>query len=225
MKLAIGGVSKNWHVIGLGLLYGAITLRRICQLSTFVRALEAREGLGSLVRNLNLTYYIPRECNALHHQETKRIFQLCPRLLHFGFKPPFIIPAPLNILPRISYTITSLEYGSAVEFSLIFPTLVQLSASLRSLSLSIQATYEPVDETLFFEKLEDLRVRFAFDSMAPTPNWTVPVLQRLWLDNGDENNPSIPGNHYAEELLIYAATRSYSSGSPIAILRLAYRRY
>ncbi|KAJ7485810.1 hypothetical protein FB451DRAFT_1554624, partial [Mycena latifolia] len=181
MKLSIAGVSKLWHQIGSELLYESVTLRRIGQLPAFVRALEERNGLGALVRNIDISCFVPHGYAALHDQETARIFELCPRLSHFGFKPPFQIPASLTVLPRVSDTITSLEYNNQVEYSLILPTLVELSASLRSLALSLPITYDATGPKIFFEKLEALRVRLSADSMASPPQWTMPALRRLWL--------------------------------------------
>ncbi|KAJ7485828.1 hypothetical protein FB451DRAFT_1128075 [Mycena latifolia] len=185
MKLSIAGVSKLWHQIGSELLYESVTLRRIGQLPAFIRALEERDGLGALVRNIDISCFVPHGYATLHDQETARIFQLCPRLSHFGFKPPFLIPTPLTVLPRVSDTITSLEYNNQVEYSLILPTLVQLSANLRSLALSLPITYDATDPKLLFEKLEALRVRLSADSMFSPPQWTMPALRRFWLQGSN----------------------------------------
>ncbi|KAJ7473376.1 hypothetical protein FB451DRAFT_291896 [Mycena latifolia] len=187
MKLAIVGVSKTWHQIGLELLYESVILRRIGQLPAFVDALEARAGLGTLVRNISINCFVPHGYTSLHDEEIRRIFQLCPRLSHFGFKPPFRI-LPHTFLPKVSNTITSLEYNDRVEYSLIFPTLVQLSASLRSLALSLPS-FDAVYPKLIFEKLEALRVRLSFVNGDAPPTWIMPALRRLWLHGGDYENP------------------------------------
>ncbi|KAJ7651852.1 hypothetical protein B0H17DRAFT_1215152 [Mycena rosella] len=138
---AIVRVSRTWNQIGLELLYEGVRLRRIGQLPAFARALERHDGLGNLVRKLNIDYFVPHRAAELHNQKTRRIFQLCPRLTHFGFKPPFVIPNLLTVLHRVSHTITSLEYNDQMDYHLIFPTLVQLSTSLQSLAICLPAAY------------------------------------------------------------------------------------
>ncbi|KAJ6586396.1 hypothetical protein DFH09DRAFT_1274864 [Mycena vulgaris] len=180
-KLAIVRVCKPWHRIGLELLYNTVTLRRISQITTFVSALEAHDGLGSLVRKLNISCFVPRGYSELHDHEIKTIFQLCPRLSHFGFKPPFFIPGPPKSPPAVGRNITSLEYNRTVEYSLVFPTLVQLCASLQSLALSLPTAYDASYPTLVFEQLRSLRVGFAVSETPPQPKWILPALRRLWL--------------------------------------------
>ncbi|KAJ7637858.1 hypothetical protein B0H17DRAFT_1149317 [Mycena rosella] len=184
MKLAIVRVSKTWNQIGLKLLYEGVTLQRIGQLLAFVRALEAHDGPGDLVRKLSIGYFVPHRAAELHNQETRRIFQLGPRLTHFELKPPFLIPDLLTVLPRVSYTITYLEYNDQVQYHLIFPTLVQLSTNLQSLAICLSAYDAAGHPVVVFEKLEALRVRFVFNSAATLPEWSMPALRQLWLHTG-----------------------------------------
>ncbi|KAJ6586385.1 hypothetical protein DFH09DRAFT_1143220 [Mycena vulgaris] len=171
MKLCIIRVCKTWHRIGLELLYKTVTLRRIGQIPAFVSALEAHNGLGTLVRNLNISCFVP-----------------C------GFVPAFLIldsnhpgcspdPDPPMLPPAVGRNITSLEYNRTVEYDLIFPTLVELHGNLQSLALSLPTTYDASHPTLVFEKLVNLRVCLAVSEMPPRPRpkWTLPALRRLWI--------------------------------------------
>jgi hypothetical protein len=87
MKLAIIAVCRTWNQIGVELFYNGVTLRRIKQVPVFICALESREGLGTLVRSLDINCAVPPRFSALLENSTTKIFQLCPRLSHFGFSP------------------------------------------------------------------------------------------------------------------------------------------
>ncbi|KAJ7485826.1 hypothetical protein FB451DRAFT_1392552 [Mycena latifolia] len=95
-----------------------------------------------------------------------------------------VIPAHTTALPRISDNITSLEYNDRV---LIFPTVVQLSARLQLLTLTLPTT-DATHPSTYFERLAALRVRLVFGSVAALPNGIMPTLRRLWLQNGDYTN-------------------------------------
>ncbi|KAJ6576085.1 hypothetical protein DFH09DRAFT_1150340 [Mycena vulgaris] len=176
-KLSIIRVCKSWHHIGLEILYESVVIRRIGQMPAFVRALEAREGLGALVRHLDITCFLPRGYYELHDTETKKIFAFCPRLSHFAFTPGFFIPARPRTLPALVSTITSLEYSDCVDYSLILPSLVQLCQTLRSLSLTLPETYDSNHPTLMLPSLENLRLGLADDSMIPTAKWVIPSVR------------------------------------------------
>ncbi|KAJ6586378.1 hypothetical protein DFH09DRAFT_1432234 [Mycena vulgaris] len=65
-KLCIIGACRTGHRIGLELLYRRVTLRRIEQMLALVSALETRDGLGALVRNLEISCFVPHGYSALH---------------------------------------------------------------------------------------------------------------------------------------------------------------
>ncbi|KAJ6586383.1 hypothetical protein DFH09DRAFT_1143212 [Mycena vulgaris] len=203
-KLCIIGVCKTWHRIGLELLYRRVTLRRIGQMLP-------RVGLGALVRSLEISCFVPHGYFVLHDQETRRVLQLCPRLLHFAFKPPFVIPTAPNMIPVVSCNLTSLEYNSNVEYPLILPTLLRLCETLRSLSLSLPATYDSSHPTLRFKNLEDLRLQ---GSSMPPPKWLMPRLRRLWM----QRNMAI--DHIDRRLEAEAFLDVY--GRTVKFLSLAY---
>ncbi|KAJ6586376.1 hypothetical protein DFH09DRAFT_1274853 [Mycena vulgaris] len=187
-KLCLVRVCKAWHRIGLEFLYRRVTLRRIGQMPAFVSALEVRNGLGAFVRNLYISCFVPHGYLALYNQEIKKIFQLCPQLSHFAFKPPFHIPTSPNMIPAVSGNVTSLEYNHNVEYPLILPTLVQLCKILRSLALFLPTTYDASHSTLRFQQLEDLHIQ---GSVAPPPKWRTPSLRRLWLDGSSSVDNAI----------------------------------
>ncbi|KAJ7739042.1 hypothetical protein DFH07DRAFT_892459 [Mycena maculata] len=182
MKLSIVNVCRTWNQVGTELLYETVFLRGIGQLPALVRALENRDGLGLLVRHLDISCMVPRGYALLFESETKKIFELCPRLSHFAFVPIFLIPAVTFSLPPMASSITSLEYTDAVDFSVALPSLVELCGNLRSLTLALPASYNDIDRHLIFPKLEDLRI---VDSRHPEPKtpawkWTMPTLRRMW---------------------------------------------
>ncbi|KAJ7452813.1 hypothetical protein FB451DRAFT_1520785 [Mycena latifolia] len=86
-KLAIFGVSKTWHQLGVELLYEDVTLRRLNQMASFVSALQSREGLQALVRGVEIKFPAGQEFFEVHKAEIEQIFQLCPRLAGFRFCP------------------------------------------------------------------------------------------------------------------------------------------
>ncbi|KAJ7488309.1 hypothetical protein FB451DRAFT_1529584 [Mycena latifolia] len=182
-KLAIVGVCKTWHHLGLELLYESVILQQIGQLPAFVRALEAREGLRALVRHLEISCFLPRGYFRLYDEETKKLFALCPNLSHFAFTPGFTLYRHSRLIPALPSTITSLEYGAAIEYSAILPSLVHLCATLRSLSLTLPDTYGADHPTLTFASLEDLRLDLAVDSTIPVSEWVIPGLRRAVLRN------------------------------------------
>ncbi|KAJ7015847.1 hypothetical protein C8F04DRAFT_1171184 [Mycena alexandri] len=154
-KLSILAVCKSWNRVGTELLYERVTLRRILHLSVFVRALEGREGLGALVRHLNVDCFVPHGDSRLYGMETERILKLCPTLSHIGVSPPFWIPGLPCLLPPMSSTITSLEFSRGFPYSTILPFLVELSHNLKSLVLSLPAV-DDQHPVLTFDKLEIL---------------------------------------------------------------------
>ncbi|KAJ7141323.1 hypothetical protein C8R44DRAFT_763181 [Mycena epipterygia] len=191
MKLSILVVCKVWHQVGIELLYESVFLRNIGQLPAFVRALEGRD-LGPLVRNVDLSCMVPRGYSALFQSETRKLFQLCPRLSHFGFVPPFLIPPFPDSLPVMSHSITSLEFSRVVNFGLILLSLDHLCDSLRFLALPLPPSEDieeyATDVQLNFPQLEELRVHLNPEpdsdlepSVPSVWNWSMPGLRRMWL--------------------------------------------
>ncbi|KAJ7162064.1 hypothetical protein C8R46DRAFT_342911 [Mycena filopes] len=181
-KLAILSVCKSWNRVGTELLYERVTLRRILQLPVFVRALETREGLGALVRHLDLDCFVPHGYALLYEAETARIAELCPNLVHVGVSPPFWIPGlPSPLAAMSSSNITSLEYSSSVPYSAILPTLVALSPTLQSLVLTLPAAQPSEHPLLIFPKLAGLSVHLNSDSSVPASTWRIPALRHLAL--------------------------------------------
>ncbi|KAJ6515119.1 hypothetical protein C8R47DRAFT_1190327 [Mycena vitilis] len=123
-----------------------------------IRALEGREGLGPLVKQLELV--IPRGYTALLQNDAQKIFELCPRLLRFGFAP-LHIPGLAYTLPAMGPTITCLDFGENVALHDLMSPLVQLCRNLLSLSLTFTASYDENDPELNFDSLQDFRLRLA----------------------------------------------------------------
>ncbi|KAJ7451801.1 hypothetical protein B0H11DRAFT_2075148 [Mycena galericulata] len=155
MKLSIINVCKTWHQVGIEILYRSVLLRSIGQLPAFVRALEGRDALGLLVRNLDISFFVPRGYSVLFESETKRLYD------------------------------TSLEYTNAVDFAVVIPTLVELCGGLRALALALPLNYSCTpDSRLTFPKLEDLRVRVDLTPSGRDPSvwkWPMPKLRRIWV--------------------------------------------
>ncbi|KAJ7680925.1 hypothetical protein DFH06DRAFT_432090 [Mycena polygramma] len=209
MKHALLSVCKSWHGVGTELLYEAVTLRRITHLPVFVRALEGRAGLGSLVKHLDVDCFVPRGYSKLHEHESKRILDLCPNLSHVGFSPVFGITGIPPILPAMSSSITSLAFSSSIPYSAILPALVHLCGSLTSLAFTIPSA-EDDHPTLTFDKLEDLRLTLELYSVVSGSNWRAPALRRLWLSRehgtNTEVDPTVEQRRTEELLSTYGPT-------------------
>ncbi|KAJ7680895.1 hypothetical protein DFH06DRAFT_1290582 [Mycena polygramma] len=184
MKLSVLAVCKSWHGVGNELLYESVVLYRITQLPLFVRALEAREGLGSLVKHLDIDCFVPRGYSKLHETESKQILELCPNLSHIGFSPVFWIPENPCVIPTMNSSITSLHFSSDTPYSAILPALAQFCSSLKSLAITIPGAddHYPI---LTFNKLKALHLTLEWYSAPSTSNWRTPALRRLHLS--DEN--------------------------------------
>ncbi|KAJ7142544.1 hypothetical protein C8R44DRAFT_760809 [Mycena epipterygia] len=175
VKLAVVGVCRTWHLIGLELLYERITLRRLPQLQHLLSTLESRNGLGNLVRSLDIDCLVPRGFYQSHEPKMKRIFQLCPRLSHFGF-------APAN------------DPSVRREYIAAQPILLGISDSITSLSFNVESTFA-------FDNLEDLHLigKSNFMFQGPPMEWVMPRLCRVWLraTNGFFNNHLPPHTFFA----------------------------
>jgi hypothetical protein len=200
MKLAIIAVCRTWNQIGVELLYNAVTIRRISQVPAFMCALESREGLGTLVRSLDINCAVPPRFSASFETSATKIFQLCPRLSHFGFSPaedpthrlgPYksrgLFPAPTN-------SITSLRFNDQVLYdSTILPMLVHCCRSLQMLVLTVGRSIQGTDDPrLVFENLEDLDLDLASDSKtSATSDWVMPRLRRVWLRSSPSSGATL----------------------------------
>ncbi|KAJ6503870.1 hypothetical protein C8R45DRAFT_1091639 [Mycena sanguinolenta] len=183
-KLSIIRVCKKWHRIGLELLYESVVLHWIGQLPAFVYALEAlADGIGAFVQHLRIEYWVPRGYHTLHNTELKKIFKLCPRLMHFAFNPQLLPIGPIPAFPEVSTlgAIAHLEICDRVKYAAVVPALVHLCSTLRSLSLLLPTTYAADHPTLNFACLENLRLGVAGESVLPGPGaiWAIPQLQQL----------------------------------------------
>ncbi|KAJ7680916.1 hypothetical protein DFH06DRAFT_431665 [Mycena polygramma] len=180
MKLSLLAVCKSWHGIGNELLYESAALHRITHLPLFVRALEGRAGLGSLVKHLDIDCFVPRGYPKLYEMESQRILKLCPNLSHIGFSPVFWIPENPCVFPTMNSSITSLQFGSDIPYSTILPALAQLCSSVKSLAITIPGA-DDQHPILTFDKLESLRLTLVWYSAPSTSNWRTPALRRLHL--------------------------------------------
>ncbi|KAJ7687808.1 hypothetical protein B0H17DRAFT_1135983 [Mycena rosella] len=191
-------VCQTWHQISVQLLYEHVTLRRLGQIPAFIRALEARNGLGALVRSLDINCLVPPRFYAAHGSNTQKIFQLCPRMSHFGFSPTKDplgrLDKPQCLFPVSSDSITSLRLNDEFSYYFtIFPLLIQIGDRLRSLTLSLRlvdvVTKHP---TLIFGHLEDLHLLFDESSASVILKWSMPRLRRVCLHRPYlENNSAI----------------------------------
>ncbi|KAJ7456713.1 hypothetical protein B0H11DRAFT_2065058 [Mycena galericulata] len=197
MKLVITQVSKVWNQIGVELLYESVSIRRLGQLKSLIWTLEAREGLGPLVRSLDISCLVPRGFCELHKSEVKRLFELCPRLNHFGFCPandPLarLKPSEAQRLLPGSQSITSLVFNGEVDYSLIIlPALVQVCRNLRSLSLVLPGRKTADHLLLHFDNLQSLYLRINGRSGILPSTWLMPRLQRVSLYGGGGFLPAV----------------------------------
>ncbi|KAK7057563.1 hypothetical protein R3P38DRAFT_1179895 [Favolaschia claudopus] len=180
-KCSIAAVCKSWNRVGTELLYGRIILRRITQLPALACALENRPGLGALVKHLDVNCFAPRGYTKLHHGETQRVLELCPKLSHIGFSPPSVIPQLPFSIPMINSSVTSLEFGLCIPYPSILPILKGLSPYLKSLSFTIPGVSDQEHPAITFPTLEDLHLTVTKESVVGPHKWLAPKLRRLWI--------------------------------------------
>lgn len=212
MKLSIIGVCKLWHQIGLELLYERVTLRRIGQMPAFVHALELRQDLGAFVRSVAISCFVPHGYAGLHNREAKKIMRLCPNLARFAFNPPLLMPNSPCSLPAFSSSITTLEYNSNVDYSLIIlPSLVHLFKTLETLAFTPPSLYDATHPTLTFGHLGSLRLHLTTGSVVPS-KWVMPHLRSVWLH---------AGSFYEARKQLEAEAFLHSHGRTVTCLRLS----
>lgn len=195
MKLSILAVCKAWHQLGLELLYESVILQNIGQLPAFVRALEIQIDLSPRVRHLDISCFVPNAYRILFESESSKNFRLCPRLLHFGFVPIFLIPMMGLSLPPFGSCLTSLEYTDLEDFSIVLRSLPECSASLQRLALTLPSGYSDLlHPKLDFPKLEDIRlcIGAAVNSSMSLSKWTMPNLCRMWLTAESTDSYIVP---------------------------------
>ncbi|KAJ6506984.1 hypothetical protein C8R45DRAFT_971181 [Mycena sanguinolenta] len=186
-KLCIMAVCKAWYRFGLEFLYENLMLRSLGQLPAFIRTLEARPELATLVRRLEICYPIVRGYTTLHSTEADKIFELCPRLAHFVFNPPFFAgghrapthPPAFPAIAGVCVALTNLDIGDDIDYSVVRPALVQLCETLQSLSMSLPDHYGDPHPTLVFARLENLRIALTSGSRVSAAYWVCPSLQQL----------------------------------------------
>ncbi|KAJ7165272.1 hypothetical protein C8R46DRAFT_1220406 [Mycena filopes] len=180
-KRALVEVCRTWYCFGLKFLYESVILQQIDQLSALVTAVENHVELGTLVRVLEISYFIPSGYHGIHDAETKKLLDMCPRLTHLVFHPQgrqWTLPIAMH---PISRSITNLDMGDWVEYSAVLPTLVHLCETLKSLTLSLPDHYDDSHPTLTFAHLESLRLCSAIHSVFPAIHWVMPCLHSLSL--------------------------------------------
>ncbi|KAJ7462999.1 hypothetical protein FB451DRAFT_1562405 [Mycena latifolia] len=187
MKVAIITVRHTWHQVGIQLLYEHVTLRRFNQIPAFLWTLESREGLGALVRSLDVNCLVPPRFLISLDCHTTQIFQLSPphalRLLPTGRSvAPSCQIQTLRLFSMLSTSITSLHFNAqGSDVYTILPSLREMCGGLRSLALSTSFCDGLVDSdhpTLNFEKLEELHL---FMGGWSSISWSMPRLRRAWL--------------------------------------------
>ncbi|KAJ6527858.1 hypothetical protein DFH09DRAFT_1186265 [Mycena vulgaris] len=171
-------------LVGVELLYETVTLRSLSRMISFISALESLQGLGALVKNLEIRYPACAEFFTVHKAEIKKILQLCPRLAAFGFSPTDLVMdwkhAPS--LPRSTHCITSLTFNELVDYSAtLLPILIQLCRHLRSLALQLPDFPETYPHPIInLENLEELRL-FMERGNRITSKWLMPRLRQVWI--------------------------------------------
>ncbi|KAJ6527855.1 hypothetical protein DFH09DRAFT_1186261 [Mycena vulgaris] len=216
-KLDVVLVSKTWHRVGVELLYETVTLRSLSRMISFISALESRQGLGTLVKNLEIRYSVCEDFFTVHKAEIEKILQLCPRLAAFGFSPTDLVMdwkrAPS--LPLSTHCITSLTFNELVGYSAtVLPILLQLCRHLRSFALRMPSIPETSPHpTINLENLEELRLFMERGDMI-TSKWLMPRLRRVWI-----RGPSAFGTWGRKPLLPDTALERY--GRTIRFLSLS----
>ncbi|KAJ7462983.1 hypothetical protein FB451DRAFT_468018 [Mycena latifolia] len=190
MKVNIISVCRTWHQVGIQLLYECVTLRRFTQIPAFIWALESQEGLGALVRSLEIHCFVPPRLLRSHEGHTKQIFQYCPRLAHFSFSPPKepqgirAKVSPQRLVPTLSSSITSLRFNAQISYTdTILPILLEVCGRLRSLTLATSFHHcDLIDHPMLnLETLEDLHLSAEVWPSTFRSKWLMPRLRRVWL--------------------------------------------
>ncbi|KAJ7208706.1 hypothetical protein B0H12DRAFT_1242975 [Mycena haematopus] len=184
-KLCIIGVCKTWHHLGVEFLYENVTLGSLGQLAAFVRTLETRLELAACTRHVEICYLVVRGYTILHSTESRKIFELCPRLTHFVFTSHRIhgghrSPASRPAFPAIAglcLALTNLDIGDEVPYPLVLPALVELCHTLQSLSLLLPENFGHAHPKLTFPCLENFNVAIMCDSPVPAAYWVCPALR------------------------------------------------
>ncbi|KAF7350162.1 hypothetical protein MVEN_01318700 [Mycena venus] len=161
-KLSVIRVCKKWHRIGLEFLYESVTLHSVGQLPAFVHALEASAEVGTLVRRLEIGYWVPRGFITVATGHPSPTFPQTP-VLGLGSQ----------------WAIRHLELCDYVEYAAVLPALAHLCPTLQSLSLCLPSSYGADHPTLTFGSLESLRLGISGESLLPGGNWVITDLQRL----------------------------------------------
>ncbi|KAJ7456717.1 hypothetical protein B0H11DRAFT_2287284 [Mycena galericulata] len=226
MKLVITQVSKTWNQLGVELLYERVAIRRIGQLKSLIWALEARDGLGTLVRSLDISCLVPRRFCELHESDIRKIFELCPRLSHFGFCPandprPTLHSSEIqHLLPDTSHSLTSLVFNGDVDYpSIAVPALVQVCRNLQSLSLVLPDFLGPnvtEDPILHFDNLQELHLGGVCSQSKIPSTWLMPRLHRVLLRGCGRlpvHNLLAPYGHTMTSLSLFSFTAMPQDGA------------
>ncbi|KAJ6537660.1 hypothetical protein B0H19DRAFT_1180613 [Mycena capillaripes] len=199
VKLAIVGVCKSWHQIGVELLYESVTICRLPQIHSLLSTLKSRVSLRRLVRRFHIGCRLPYGFCDAYKPKLREIFKFCIRLSHFGFSPaenplwhhqqlrrPLVLqPVFLGIEPNVGQSITSLDFTSEVGYVVILPILDQLYGNLRSLAL-------PIPDSIYFSyshppwSFEHLVIHRHMHPDLPIVDWLMPRLRRVWLLPDDD---------------------------------------
>ncbi|KAF7321971.1 hypothetical protein MKEN_00719600 [Mycena kentingensis (nom. inval.)] len=167
-KASLPLVCKAWNQVATEVLYASVYLGSVGQLVAFGRSLELRGRLGWLVLRVDIGCFIPR-----------------------GYYPPIRIRNAAHLLlspdyrascrlPSLGGTITSLDFGSLVDKTLLDGALATLHTQLLHLRLSLSEDTLTISRSLHFPLLEVLTVRIQDTSeQSILWDWTMPALRTM----------------------------------------------
>jgi hypothetical protein len=82
---SIAGVCKAWWHVGVELMYQEISIRRVGQMAALLRTLDANNDIGSFVKSIEISCFLPPGYLLLFKTDIRRIFDYCPRVTRLVF--------------------------------------------------------------------------------------------------------------------------------------------
>ncbi|KAF9237468.1 hypothetical protein BU15DRAFT_48717, partial [Melanogaster broomeanus] len=170
-------VSRWWREVGIDLLYCHVVIRRIGQLTTLLRSLEASPQLGPFVRSLRINCFVSPEHELDFQDHLNRVCILCTQNTHLilNHRTDAYDHGVPKIDGNILSSIVTLSIGWDYDFPLVISLLVQCKNLTR---LTIDFDYAtPNDIPIQLPLLEELHC--PVDLAVICRQWSLPRLRRL----------------------------------------------
>ena len=197
MKKSIVRVCKAWWKVGSELLYEEISMRRIGQIPALLRTLDANNSIGDMIKNLEISCFIPAGYLSLFQVDLARIFALCFRITRLSFTAHTSTSAAENPLSCIAFPpslhdacakLTCLECNHPMDPEYLMSAL-RVCVNLQSLWICLPCM-DGLDgcnvigrRPLCLEHLQTLRLMIqsenASDLSMITLHWRMPTLHNV----------------------------------------------